>query len=388
MKKYLPIIILVLSISLVLSACGQTGEAAEPTQVVDTPVTSSGVIAEGVLVPREYAHLAFQSAGEVVEILVEEGDQVTTDQPLARLGNREALLAQLATAELELTSAQQALDDLLENAAIRASQVLQELLNANQAVLDAQAAVDEIDEDEYEEQLDDAQIAVNEAKDDLEDAQEEFDENADLAEDNTVRQQSEDDLEEAQKDYNEAVRERDQIELDYRSLHANLRMAEEAQADASREYEAWQNGPDPDQLTLAESRLANAQAQVDAVHAALDNLEITAPFEGTIVDIDIALNEQAVPGQPVILLADFSEWYVETDDLTEIEVVKIEEGQTVELEADALPGETLEGTVERIKDFSELRRGDVTYTARILLDEFDLPLRWGMTMIVRFPEAE
>ena len=231
-------------------------------------------------------------------------------------------------------------------------------------------------------------MAVNDAEDDLEDAQDDYDQNSDLAEDNDVRQDSKDALDQAHKDYNQAVRERDQIKLDYETLKADLKMAQDVLADASREFDAWLNGPDPDEFALAQARVDNAHAQVNAAQAALDNLEITAPFAGTMVNIDITLNEQVTPGSPVILVADFSEWYVETDDLTEIEVVDIEEGQSVEVEADALPGETIYGEVVLIKEFAVLNRGDVTYTARILLDEFDLPLRWGMSMTVRFPEAE
>jgi hypothetical protein len=53
---------------------------------------------------------------------------------------------------------------------------------------------------------------------------------------------------------------------------------------------------------------------------------------------------------------------------------------------DALPDLELTGTVESIDDFFEEKRGDVTYTARILLNESDPRLRWGMTVVVTFEE--
>ena len=42
--------------------------------------------------------------------------------------------------------------------------------------------------------------------------------------------------------------------------------------------------------------------------------------------------------------------------------------------------------MESISDLYEEKRGDVTYTARILLDEDDERLRWGMTVVVTFEE--
>ena len=85
-------------------------------------------------------------------------------------------------------------------------------------------------------------------------------------------------------------------------------------------------------------------------------------------------------------LADFSEWYVETDNLTEIEVVDVSIGQNVEIIPDALPDLSLIGQVESIKDKFEEKRGDITYTTRILVDEIDPRLRWGMTVVVTFKE--
>jgi multidrug resistance efflux pump len=85
-------------------------------------------------------------------------------------------------------------------------------------------------------------------------------------------------------------------------------------------------------------------------------------------------------------IADLSRLYVETDDLTEIEVVDIKVGQKVTVVADALPGVEMTGTVESISQVYEEKRGDVTYTVRILLDNPDPRLRWGMTVVVTFEE--
>ena len=59
-------------------------------------------------------------------------------------------------------------------------------------------------------------------------------------------------------------------------------------------------------------------------------------------------------------------------------------GQAVQVTPDALPDLKLAGKVESISQFSVEKFGDVTYTAKINLDEVDPDLRWGMTVKVHF----
>lgn len=85
-----------------------------------------------------------------------------------------------------------------------------------------------------------------------------------------------------------------------------------------------------------------------------------------------------------MVIADDADWVVETEDLTEIEVIDIQVGQGAIVEMDALPDVLLSGEVESIKDLAEEKRGDVTYTVVLKLLETDPRLRWGMTTLVMF----
>ena len=96
------------------------------------------------------------------------------------------------------------------------------------------------------------------------------------------------------------------------------------------------------------------------------------------------IGQPVSPGQAVMRIADFSRMVVETDDLTEIEVVDVAVGQKVSVVPDALPDVELTGVVESIGQVFEEKRGDITYTVRILLDYPDPRLRWGMTVSTRF----
>jgi HlyD family secretion protein len=88
-----------------------------------------------------------------------------------------------------------------------------------------------------------------------------------------------------------------------------------------------------------------------------------------------------------VRLADFSQWQVETDDLTELNVVRVREGAAVQLAFDALPGVTLPGTVVQIKPIGVNKQGDITYTVVIAPDRWDERLRWNMTAVATI-EAE
>ena len=59
-------------------------------------------------------------------------------------------------------------------------------------------------------------------------------------------------------------------------------------------------------------------------------------------------------------------------------------GFVSDIEADALPELEMKGTVEKISDVFEEKRGDITYTVRLLLSNPDPALRWGMTVRVEF----
>jgi len=87
-----------------------------------------------------------------------------------------------------------------------------------------------------------------------------------------------------------------------------------------------------------------------------------------------------------VSIADFSAWIIKTTDITELEVVKLAEGQKVSIKPDALPDLQLKGTVAEISNAYTLQGGDILYTVRIRVDGNDPRLRWGMTVETVFLE--
>ena len=385
---YLTLIVLLASI-LALTGCSLLpgGADAEPTPTPEPVIAEeTGVVAEGNLVPRDTARLAFAIPGEVSEVLVEEGGQVSKGDVLARLGDTETLQANLAAAELELLSAQQQLDTINEKARLATEGANYAVTEAENNLLQVQQALADLDTDDYQQEIDDAVEAVSNTEEDLTNAQDEFDKVKDLDEDNNTRQNAEQDLEDAQREYDQAVRDRDILLNRLEQARAAVPLAEAQLEDAQAQADARQAGPDPDELALALEAVKTAEAGVAAAQSAFDNLELIAPFDGTLVDLSIAPGEQVNPNQPVAQIADLSQWYVETNDLTEYEVVKITQGQKLTVTPDALPELVLDGVVESISDSYLEKSGDITYVVRILLDETDPRLRWGMTVEVKFKD--
>jgi len=173
-----------------------------------------------------------------------------------------------------------------------------------------------------------------------------------------------------------------------REYTARLEEAEgnEALAEAALLRIEENEGLDPEEMDRLETRLRAAEAAVASAQAAIEALEIKAPMAGTIADVRIIHGQNVQAGEVVMAVADFSGWVVETDNLTETEVVDISVGQPAEVVLDALPDTVLEGEVVRINDRFEEKRGDITYTATILLRETDPLMRWGMTAAVQFAE--
>ena len=154
------------------------------------------------------------------------------------------------------------------------------------------------------------------------------------------------------------------------------------------DYQDLQSGPDKDQVEAAEARIKAAEANLAAANANLDNLELKSTIDGTVVDNDLIIGQNAAAGVPVMQIADLRELFAETDDLTEIEVVDIEVGQKVTVVPDAIPELVIDGEVTEISKLSVEKRGDITYTVRVKLKETDPHLRWGMTVVITFIKPE
>ena len=339
MKK---ITILFFVFAFAFAACGTP--ATEAPEVVTTPAPANAVIAEGHLVPAQDATLAFQARGTVKEVSVKIGDTVKEGDVLARLGGQSD--AAFEAAQLELVGAQQSLDTLRESADTTRAKAWIALRDTKVAYEDAQDLYDAMLSGDY--QYDRIVYTTMRGM------------RVPTVETVTVGQVDDETLADAK---------------------ADMELKKAVYDDAQRAYDRVKNGPDVDQLTLLEARL-------DAAKANIATFAVIAPFDGTVMDVNVAVGEQVGPEMWAVKIADTSAWYVETSDLTELEVVKIALGLKASIVPDALPDARMTGSVESISQAFTAQGGDILYKVKIKVDEIDPRALWGMTVEVTFEALE
>jgi HlyD family secretion protein len=388
-KAFLNILILILMGGMLTAACTGQAQEATPNVVPELDDSFASIVsATGVVVPERWSTISMQTSGVVDELLVVEGEQVGADQLLLVLAGSEQLHAALSAAELEYVNAQKALDELYEGAELARAQVILELANARDALDDAEyrqwvqqegnrASGETIAETE-------ANLAL--AQDKVDKAADEYNKYSGRATDDPVRALARSNLAAARQQRDSVLRQLNWYtgypdEIEQGILDADVVYAEARVVEAERQLEKLQDGPDPDALELAQARLDNAEVQVSAANAALSDLELRAPFAGTVTRLYLRPNEWLTPGQPVLLLADLAKMYVETTDLNEIDVARVQVADTAIVTFDALPEVVVNGIVTRIADKASEGSG-VNYTVLIELDEIPTDVRWDMTAFV------
>jgi multidrug resistance efflux pump len=345
MNKIIPLTIVLFCLALSLSACNTSAQAAtEPSATVPAVTDPSEIIAEGRLEPIRYAEIAFNASGVISEVLMREGDAVKKGQLLIQLGGKSDQI--YAAAQLELINAQQALNDLQNSSGTDLAQVVIDLKDVKE---------------EYEDAVDYLDYLQNSKK---------------IPQTETRRF-----LIQTWKGYEYRIKTKQfkgPSPKDWIIEAENdLALKKAKWEDLQRTYERMKGGVDQDQLAVLEARLKAAKAVVAA-------LEVTAPFDGVVAKMNAKVGSSINAGQVAVTVADFSEWLVKTTDLTEIDVVNVNEGQPVEIILDALSDITLKGSVLSIgQSFSE-NQGDIVYEVTILLTDQNPAMRWGMTDDVKF----
>ena len=383
-KKLYNLMMLVVVFALALTACGSNQPAATPQSAEPVSVSSDGIVAEGKLKPAQAVNLSFQVRGMVEEVNVKIGDKVSKGDVLARLANSDQAMAQLTGANLELIQAQQAYDQLLRTEGLGRADTWDAYMNAQVVRAEAERVWEALNVDGIDDRIEDAKADLEDLKTDVEDAQDEFDKYKDLDKDNAKRKTAEDDLETAQEKYNEAIRNLDAISRERDTVRVTLDSALAIEAEAKYQFEQTVDGPNKEQLVFLSSRLENAKAQVAAAEDALSNYVLTAPFDGVVAEVAVEVGEQVGSESRAVSVVNTSSWIIETTDITELEVVSVAVGQKVTFTADALNDVTMEGVVTEVSQSAFVQGGDVIYTVRIAANDVDPRVKWGMTVEVTF----
>jgi len=382
-----------LALAVILVACGP---GTEVTPTVDWSADYVPVVSvTGEVVPAVWADVSAQGGGTVMEVPVVSGEKVAAGDLLIRLDPADALLAvQQAEAALEVAQAELA----LLQAGPRAEEVAaaQAEVDAVEAALaQAIARRDQLDAGQVSVEISEAEAAVTTATADELVARETHDKTMECIEwrGKTICPGLGPYEERARYSLQVATEALEAAQAQLSALRAGA--AERiAAADAAVEAAAAQRdaaqaqldllraGATDEEIAAQRAVVAQVQAALDEAQVALERTEVRAPFAGTVGLVDTRVGELVAPGQPLVTLGDLSTLRVETTDLDEIDVARVDVGQQVDVTFDALPEEVFAGEVRRISPMAASGSGGVNYAVVIALGDIDPAVRWGMTAFV------
>jgi multidrug resistance efflux pump len=371
-----------------------SGADVEPT--VDWSDDYVPVVAvTGEVVPALWANVGAQGAGVVVQVLVEPGDSVEAGDLLVQLDAADAQSAvQQAEADLEMAQASLALLESMPRAEDVAA--AEASLDAAEAELaQAIASRDQLAAGQVNVEIAEAQAAVTMATADELVARETHDLTMECAtyQGRTYCPGLGAPEEQARYNLQAATETLQAAQARLAALQAGsgdrMRIANAA-VDAARaqrdvaqaQLDLLRAGASDKDIADQEAQVALAQTALDEARVRLDRTEVRAPFPGTVGSVSARVGESIGPGQALVTLGDLATLRVETTDLDEIDVARVDVGQNVDISFDALPERVFVGEVTRISPMAASGSGGVNYTVVIEVNELDPAVRWGMTAFI------
>lgn len=368
---------------LALRSCGQSQAVASleslQTEEISKGSLTASVGATGTVRANQAAVLTFQSSGIVDYVDAEVGDLVERGEVLSEL-QQTSLQATVILAEADYVAAHRALEDLLESSQAQAAAQLA-LAEAQDALEDAEY-LRRVRQEGYRasgDTLDAARANLVLAQEEVDRAQAVFERVENRPENDPGRALALSNLIAARKKRDSIQRELNWYkghpsEIEQALLDANVALAEAQLADAMREWERVKDGPNPDDVAAAEARMAAAEAT-------LKTARIEAPFTGTIMHVDLKPGDQVSPGIVAFGLADLSRLLVDVE-ISEVDINRIEIGQHVNLNFDAVLDQTYSGEVTAIGLSGLVTQGVVSFNVTVELIDADQRIKPGMTAAV------
>ncbi len=160
----------------------------------------------------------------------------------------------------------------------------------------------------------------------------------------------------------------------------DLALAQARYDDALRNWSRIAEGPD-------NADIIAAQARIDAAHATLSLARLTAPFEGTITEVNTMPGDQVAMGTPAFRIDDFSNLLVDVD-LSEVDINNVSLDQAVSLSFDAILEKEYHGKVVEVGRIGTDVQGVVNFNVTIEITDADELVRPGMTAAVNIVVKE
>ena len=389
--------IFVLSLALLLSACGGSNADAIPTVVLNAPSGDSApatsgvapvrgdIIASAVVVPAREANLAFVAGGNVAIVNVFAGQKVSEGDVLVALDN--------TLAKLEVERAERTLREMTSPAAIAA---------AEEAIT---IALEDRDDQAHDvvglsygrastEMLDEIQAEITLAESRFEAAQKAYNRVANQSLENSSKRANALLALNGAKNYLNGLRADYQwyisapSENDVAKTTAEADVAEAAYQEAQWYLAALKGEDLPADASGAKlAQLEQAQADFLAAQARLDQTRLVAPFDGIVAQLNVSVGDFISPAQVLAIISDLNDMQVKTTDLSERDVIRVQLGAPAEISVEAL-GENFPAVVANISPIADTLGGDVVYEVTLSFEESPSGVLGGMTAEVAIVELD
>ncbi len=129
-------------------------------------------------------------------------------------------------------------------------------------------------------------------------------------------------------------------------------------------------------LKQAQIKLDEAKLAVDDAQRNLDNETLVAPFDGIVSAVNYGAGDTA--SGTAVTVVDLSQLRVEVT-VSEVDIAKIQVGETAEMTMDALTGKTYIAKVISISPVGTVTSGVVNYTVALEITNSDEQIKPGMT---------
>jgi HlyD family secretion protein len=333
----------------VVTAQAQATEKSITTKQVRTGSITLAASGSVTLEASKETALAFTVSGTVANLNVVVGDKVTKDQVLAQLGNLDDLEAEIKSAEQDLVSAQTALAAFKAKAPANLANAQLKVIEAEQAVEDAQGSVVQKDWARCSQTTKDSLLTrYNKAVKQL-NGLGDGGGNADYYL-NTIEPQKKV-VDQALGAYQACA---GYTDYQVASSQANLSVAQAALKTAQDNLDTLteNDGLDPMQLATTENKVATAQEAVDTANDNLAGATLKAPFDGTVLSVsgkagDTIEITSRITSVDFITVSDLAHPLLQfTIDQTDMSMVAA--GESTLIIFDAFPNRTFKGTVTRL----------------------------------------
>lgn len=336
--------------------------------------------------------VAFKISGKIDKRLVDEGDIVKEGQLIATLEHKD-LLAQKAKAGATLETARSRLPALEKNIDYQDQATTQEISQAQAAVENAQARLQQLLDGSRPQEIQSAKAGVDQALADMEKKKADMDRAKKLYQDKYIAAQ---DWDAAKTAYDMAVANYKKAQENYDLVVEGPRKEEIAAGRAQLEQSQAAlrlTKTHRIQIDVLKKELATAQGQVKEAASALEVIQtqieysnLYAPTSGVVLVKNAEPGEFVVPGGAVVTLGQIEKPWLKAF-INESDLGRVKLGQKVSVTTDTYPGKEYPGKVTFISSEAEFtpknvqtakERVKLVYRIKVALENPQNELKPGM----------